>query len=54
MSRGEQILCATTGVFFGSLLSDVIFGDGIQTGDVYQAALVAVIAALIQTWITRK
>ncbi|MCX7174366.1 MAG: hypothetical protein NT159_10675 [Proteobacteria bacterium] len=54
MSRFEQILCATTGVFAGSLLSDMVFGDGIQTEDIYQAAMVALIAALIQWWITKE
>lgn len=54
MTRFEQVLCATTGIFAGSLLSDVVFGDGIQSDDLYQAAMVALIAALIQAWITRK
>ena len=54
MTRIEQILCAAFGVFAGSLLSDIVIGDGIQMEDVYQAAMVALIAALIQGWLTRQ
>jgi len=54
MNRAGQILFATIGVFVGSLLADVFLGDGIQTEDINQAAMVALIAALIQTWLTRK
>ena len=54
MSRLAQILYASIGVFIGSLLSDVLFGDGIQAEDINQAAMVALIAALIQAWLTRK
>jgi hypothetical protein len=54
MSRAGMIMCATIGVFAGSLLSDVVLGDGIQLEDVNQAAMVALIAAFIQGWLTRK
>ena len=54
MNRLEKILCAAVGVFFGSLLSDVVLGDGVQEEDFYQAVLVALIAALIQAWLNRK
>ena len=54
MSRLQQILFASIGVFIGSLLSNVLFGDGIQAEDVNQAAMIAVIAALIQAWLTRN
>ncbi|MCX7155837.1 MAG: hypothetical protein NTW45_05265 [Rhodocyclales bacterium] len=49
------ILLASVGVFLGSLLSDVLLGDGIQSEDINQAAMVALIAAAIQWWLsTRK
>ena len=54
MTRLEQILCASIGVFVGALLSDVVVGDGLQMDDLYQAAMIALIAALIQGWLTRK
>lgn len=54
MSRAEKVIFASIGVFIGSLLSDVVFGDGIQAEDLNQAAMVAVIAALIQVWMTRN
>jgi uncharacterized membrane protein YvlD (DUF360 family) len=39
---------AAIGVFFGTLLTAVFFGDGIQDEDIFQAVLVAAIAAVIQ------
>ncbi|MES2236717.1 MAG: hypothetical protein V4500_03065 [Pseudomonadota bacterium] len=54
MNRTTQIICATVGVFVGSLLSDVWFGDGIQSNDINQAAMVAIVAGIIQLWLTRK
>jgi hypothetical protein len=39
---------AAIGVFFGTLLTAVGFGDGIQDEDIFQALLVAAIAAVIQ------
>ena len=54
MNRLEQILCASIGVFAGALLSDIVVGDGVQMDDLYQAAMIALIAALIQGWLTRK
>ena len=39
---------AAIGVFSGTLLSAVFFGDGIQDEDIVQAAVVAAIAAVIQ------
>ena len=39
---------AAIGVFAGTLLSAVFFGDGIQDEDVFQAGVVAAIAAVIQ------
>lgn len=53
MNRSTTILVASVGVFVGSLLSDVFLGDGIQTEDVQQAALVALIAAAIQWFLQR-
>ncbi len=43
-----QITVATVAVFVGSLLADVVFGDGIQPDDVVQAGMVAAIAAGVQ------
>jgi hypothetical protein len=45
-------LIAALGVFFGSLLSDVLLGDGIQSEDINQAVMVALIAAVIQWWLS--
>jgi hypothetical protein len=53
MTRAEQILSASVGMFTGSLLAEVFFGDGIQTDDVYQALMVALIAGVLQAWMTR-
>ena len=46
------IIIASVGVFIGSLLSDVLLGDGIHSEDVEQAAMVALVAAAIQWWLT--
>lgn len=54
MSRTTQVIIAAIGVFAGSLLSDAWFGDGIQADDAYQAAMVAIIAGILQLWLTRK
>ena len=48
------ILIASAGVFFGSLLSDILLGDGIQSEDINQAAMVALIAAAIQWWLSSR
>jgi hypothetical protein len=42
------IVVAGVGVFLGSLLSDTLLGDGIQSVDIVQAMMVATIAAAIQ------
>jgi hypothetical protein len=39
---------AGIGVFAGTLLAALYFGDGIQDEDIFQATVVAVIAAAIQ------
>lgn len=54
MNPIKDSLVAAAGVFVGSLLWDVFFGDGIQGEDYFEAATVAVIAGLIQLWISRK
>lgn len=54
MNRGVAIFIASVGVFLGSLLADVLLGDGIQSEDINQAAMVAVIAAAIQWWLSRS
>lgn len=47
-------LVAAAGVFAGSLLWDVFFGDGIQRQDFFEAVTVAIIAGLIQLWLSRR
>ena len=54
MPREIKILIATFAVFVGSLLSDIVFGDGIQSDDINQAIMVAMIAGIVQYWLTRK
>ena len=55
MKYPMPIVIASLGVFLGSLLSDLLLGDGIHSEDVEQAVLVALIAAAIQWWLlTRK
>ncbi len=49
-----EAVVAASGVFAGSLIADVVFGDGIQSDDVLQAATVATIAAAIQFWLARS
>jgi hypothetical protein len=49
-----EALLAASGVFAGSLIADVVFGDGIQSDDMLQAVTVAVIAAVIQFWLARR
>ena len=48
------IFFAGIGVLLGSLLSDIILGDGIQSVDIRQASLVALIAATIQWWLSSR
>ena len=48
------VFIASSGVFLGSLLSDVLLGDGIQPEDINQAAMVALIAAVIQWWLSSR
>jgi hypothetical protein len=48
------ILMAGFGVFLGSLLSDILLGDGIQAEDINQAAMVALVAAVIQWWLSSR
>jgi hypothetical protein len=45
MTRTTKILLASIGMFLGSLLSDYVYGDGIQTDDLQQAATMALFAA---------
>lgn len=54
MNNTVAMIIASVGVFAGSLLSDVLLGDGIQAEDINQAAMVALIAAAIQWWIGRR
>jgi hypothetical protein len=54
MNRFTAVVIASIGVFLGSLLSDLLLGDGIQAEDINQAALVSLIAAAIQWWLGRS
>jgi hypothetical protein len=54
MNRTSSILVASVGIFTGSLLSDAVLGDGIQSEDFRQAAVMGVLAAAIQWWVGRR
>ena len=54
INRRFNTVIAAVAVFAGSLLSDAYFGDGIQTDDVQQALVVALIAAVLQYWLGRR
>ena len=54
MKDPMPIIVASVGVFLGSLLSDLLLGDGIHPEDIGQAAMVALIAAAIQWWILSR
>ncbi|MBK9521760.1 MAG: hypothetical protein IPO13_09175 [Rhodocyclaceae bacterium] len=43
-----NIAIAVFAAFVGSLLSDTYFGDGVQTDDIQQALVVALIAGVLQ------
>jgi len=47
-NKATQVSIATVAVFIGSLLANVLFGDGIALDDVIQAIFVAGIAAVVQ------
>lgn len=50
MARYLESLIAATGIFAGSWLWNVIFGDGIQDEDYFEALSMAMIAASVQ-WV---
>lgn len=54
MHPNVSILIASVGVFFGSLLADILLGDGVQAEDVQQAVMVALIAGALQWWLNRS
>jgi hypothetical protein len=54
MKYPVPIVIASVGVFLGSLLSDLLLGDGIHPEDIGQAAMVALIAAAIQWWLSSR
>jgi hypothetical protein len=54
MKISTNTIVSVIGVFAGSLLSDVLFGDGIQIEDVHQALFVALIAGFIQQWLALR
>lgn len=47
-------LVSVVGVFAGSLLSDILLGDGIQIEDIHQALFVALLAGFIQHVMTQR
>lgn len=47
-------MIASLGVFAGSLLADSWLGDGIQATDIQQAAMVGLVAAVIQLLLNRN
>jgi hypothetical protein len=53
MNRTFNVLVASIGIFTGSLISDVMLGDGIQLDDLQQAAAMGLLAAAIQWWLNR-
>ena len=48
MNKITQAMVAAVAVFCGSLLADIWFGDGIQSDDIQQALMVALIAGALQ------
>lgn len=54
MNRLVESLVAGIGIFVGSLLWDVAFGDGIQDDDFAEALFIALLAALIQYGLGRR
>ena len=54
MGTGFESLLAASAVFVGSLIADIVFGDGIQADDILQAATVAIVAAIIQLWLASR
>ena len=54
MKPSIATVIASLGVFLGSLLSDLLLGDGIHSDDVNQAAMVAMIAAALQWWLSSR
>jgi hypothetical protein len=53
MNRTLNILIASIGIFAGSLISDAMIGDVIQLDDFQQAAIMGLLAAMLQWWINR-
>jgi hypothetical protein len=54
MNKITQAMIAASAVFCGSLLADIWFGDGIQSDDIQQALMVALIAGVIQMLLKGK
>lgn len=54
MNRIFEMLVASIGIFVGSLLSDVLFGDGLQLDDLQQAISLAILAGAIQWWLAGR
>ena len=51
INRIVNTTIATSAVFIGSILSDAYFGAGIQFDDLQQAAVVALLAGVLQYWL---
>lgn len=47
-------ILAALGVFLGAVLSDVLFLDGVEIEDVYQAAVLSVLAAFLWGCLIQK
>jgi hypothetical protein len=47
-------LPAAVGMFVGSLIADLIFGNSIETEDLLQAIVMALVAGGVQLWFVRR
>jgi hypothetical protein len=54
LNRYQDCLIALAGIFAGSLLSDVIFGDGIQGDDCFIALALGLVIASMQWRLSSK
>ncbi len=54
MNSTLNVLLASIGIFAGSLVSDSMFGDGIQMDDIQQALALGLLAGFIQWRLNRS
>ena len=52
--RGFVALPAAVGIFFGSLIADLLFGNSIQTEDLLQVMVMPLVAGGVQFWLVRS